>query len=65
MKIKSMMESIAVHKRLLKTLKANRPADLKKDKEEGGQYVWELNRSNDPFHADGLGKTRHNEDSDE
>ena len=64
-KIRSMMDSIQAHDRLIKHLRSTRPANLQQDKEDGAEYVWELNRSNDPFHADGLGKTRHNEDADE
>jgi hypothetical protein len=64
-KIGSMMESLAAHARLLKFLRETRPANLQQDKEEGAEYVWDLNRANDPFHSDGLGKTRHNEDADE
>ena len=65
MKIKSMMDSIEAHDRLIKFLRKTRPANLTQDKEDGAEYVWELSKGNDPFHAEGLGKTRHNEDADE
>ena len=65
MKITSMMDAIAANQRMLKYLKENHPANLERDKEDGAEYVWELNRANDPFHADGLGKTRHSEEQDD
>ena len=65
MKIRSMMEAITMNARMLKHLRETQPANLQKDKEDGAEYVWSLSRGNDPFHADGLGKTRHNEDLDE
>lgn len=63
-RITSMMESIAAHANLLKHLRKERPANLAQDKEDGAEYVWDLNRASDPFHADGVGKTRHNEEQD-
>lgn len=63
-RITSMMDAIENNRRMLQYLKDNHPVDHERNKEDGVQLVWELNRANDPFHADGVGKTRHNEEQD-
>lgn len=59
-----MMDAVERHKKMLQYLKDNHPVDEERNKEDGVQLVWELNRANDPFHAPGLGKTQHNEEQD-
>ena len=60
----SMLEWTIRNKKMLQHLKDTNPTDLQELKEEGYEVVWNLNKTNSPFHAEGFSKTRHDDEKD-